>query len=450
MRDHYAREICKVMKKITLVAAIVGSSACSTIAPPAIASAEPRAETAQAEPVEIAAGKLISVLTGATPPQDYFDPSFIAAVPTAQIKQISDSLIAQYGAPQSVEITEKLNPNSGKIAVHFEKGIVRMNLAARAAPPHKVSGLLITASEAKDDSAAKIDADFKALPGKAGYIVAKLSTAGSPEILAGHNIGEQFAIGSTFKLYILAELASQIEAGKRNWDDVAPLAHRSFSSQATRRWPENAPMTLQSLASMMIATSDNSATDTLLHLLGREQIEAKLASIGHSAPDKTLPFLSTVEAFAIKSSDALHAEFTAASEAGQRTMLAAKKDQLGFDDVDNNAFADGPRFIDAIEWFASPADIVGLMEFLKKARNDKILEIMAINTGIGEDDSKKWDYLGFKGGSEPGVISLSYLAHSKSGDWYAISGSWNNTKTEVDTTRMVGLMTRLLSSYSGK
>ena len=297
---------------------------------------------------------------------------------------------------------------------------------------------------------AKISEEFAALPSEAGYVVARLPTSGGPQILAERNIAKQFAIGSTFRLYILAELASQIEAGERSWADVTPLAHRSFSSQATKRWPDNTPMTLQTLASMMISTSDNSATDTLLHLLGREKVEARLAAIGHSAPNKTLPFLSTVEAFAIKSNDALQAKFANASEGKQRAMLVSDAEKLGFDDVDDRAFANGPRFIDSIEWFASPADLVTLLDYLRNMRNDRMLEIMAINSGIGDSDSAKWNYLGYKGGSEPGVISLSYLAHSKSGNWYAISASWNNKDNPVDETKFLGLMTRLLNNFANQ
>ncbi len=439
------------MRQLLLAAVALCLGACAAIAPPASASAANAQQASEeASPLDSRVSGLVALLAGEAKPEDYFADSFLAAVPPAQFSQISDSLIAQYGKPVSAAITKRLSANSAEVAVTFEKAVANVKIVIEAAAPHKVSGLLITNVEVTGDNADKIDADFKALPGKAGYIVAKLGDGAATQIVAGANVGEQFAIGSTFKLYILAQLASEIDAGKRNWSDVAPLAHRSFSSSGTRRWPTDAPMTLQSLASMMISLSDNSATDTLLHLLGREQVEAKLAAIGHSAPDRTLPFLSTVEAFAIKSSDDLHTKFSGASEAQQRKILKNSADKLGFDNVDNSAFAAGPRFIDTIEWFASPADLVGLLNHLRNTRNGKMMEIMAINTGIGEADAKKWKYLGYKGGSEPGVISMSYLAQSKAGTWYAISASWNNPEKEVSTIKMVELMTRLLNSAADK
>src|SRR3546814_8402119 len=49
-----------------------------------------------------------------------------------------------------------------------------------------------------------------------------------------------------------------------------------------------------------LSVSDNGATDTLIHLLGRDAIEARMRAAGHSDPSRNIPFLTTVEAFALK------------------------------------------------------------------------------------------------------------------------------------------------------
>jgi len=74
---------------------------------------------------------------------------------------------------------------------------------------------------------------------------------------------------------------------------------------------------------------------------------------------------------------------------------------------------------------------------------------MAVNKGVTPVSANKWKYLGYKGGSEPGVISMSFLAQSKTGDWYVISGSWNDTGKEVKNDDFVALMARLLDSVAG-
>src|SRR3546814_18570000 len=82
-----------------------------------------------------------------------------------------------------------------------------------------------------DDSFDRVAAELAALPGATGFLVAEVDGDAIRPIAAA-NADRQFAIGSTFKLYILDELAAEVAAGKRHWSDVVPLSHLSFSSAA--------------------------------------------------------------------------------------------------------------------------------------------------------------------------------------------------------------------------
>jgi beta-lactamase class A len=390
--------------------------------------------------------QIVPLIKGQVQPVNFFTPSFMQAVSAVQFTELAASVIQQHGQPLSIIQIERKSDTSAIIKLEFEKSIATIKIAADAVAPHKVSGMLITDFTAKNDSLAKIAADFGALPGASGYILAEISDDGSVKTLAAQNPDRQFAIGSTFKLYILAELAHQVSTGQRKWSDVAPLSDRSFSSKGTNKWPVNSPVTLHSLASWMISVSDNSATDTLLRLLGREAVERRLASIGHSNPDKTLPFLSTVEAFALKANPPLRARFMASSESQQRDLLEAERAALAFDKIDSQTFNGGPVAIDSIEWFASPADLGNLMRHIRVQRNDQLMSILAINPGIPAETAAKWSYLGYKGGSENGVISMTWLGKSKSGKWIVATGSWNNTAISVDEDKFGALMARLLDS----
>jgi beta-lactamase class A len=399
-------------------------------------------------PLEQRISELVGALKGDIAPADYFDPAFLAAVPADQLAAITKSIIAQYGQPVEVLTIDRKSATGATITVAFEKAVGTFNINVNGAAPYKVNGLLATEFAAKDDSLAKISAEFAALPGKAGFVVTALNDNGPNKVIAQHEADAQFGIGSTFKLYILAELASQIEAKERSWSDAVPLAHRSFSSAATDKWPKDTPVTLATLALQMIAVSDNSATDTLLHLLGRTAVERKLAQIGHRAPDKTLPFLSTVEAFALKSpaNAELRARYLAASEAQQRKIIDSEQARLGFDQIDNQTFAGGPAHIGTLEWFAAPYDLAELLNHIRRTRNDRMLEIMAVNPGLPAATAAKWGYTGYKGGSEPGVISMSYLLHSKSGQWYAVTGSWNDPAKTLDEGKFTAMMARLVQA----
>lgn len=433
------------MRKFWLFAALAATSQLP-IAAPLLASepTPPAIKAANISPaLDARISQLVPLLEGQIAPEDYFSPTFLAAVPTAQFKAISDSLKTQYGKPLNIMSVSPARSNGATVKLAFEKAVATVEIDVEPGANGKVIGLLLSGFEVSGDSIDAVSSDFAALPGGSGFLLAELGDDGRINPIASRNPDQQFAIGSTFKLYILAQLASEVRAGKRQWNDVVPLTHQSFSSTATQGWPKDSPVTLHTLAGWMISVSDNGATDTLLSLLGREAVEQKLASIGHSAPDKTLPFLSTVEAFALKADAPLRERFLAASEAQQRNLLETEAAQLTLAKATGGSIGGAPASIDTIEWFASPNDIGNLMRHLRMQRDDRLTGIMAINDGLSAASAKKWRYVGYKGGSEPGVISMSYLLQSPAAKWYVATGSWNDTKQEVDKSRFAALMERL-------
>lgn len=433
----------------TLALAAFSVAGCATAS---AAGPQPKLEIAKAgamehlAPLDQRIAQLDAVLKKKVPLEEYFAPAFLSAVPAAQFTGILDSLIAQYGNPLYVVSDTPRGKTGTTIQYAFERAIATVELDILTAKPNQVIGLVITGFATSNDTLGKVEADLRVLPGKSGFLVASLDNAGNAKVLTSHNPDAQFAIGSTFKLYILAELINQVRASERKWSDVAPLAHRSFSSAATKGWPKDSPATLHTLAGWMISVSDNSATDSLLFKLGRAAVEERLASIGHSDPDKTLPFLSTVEAFALKANTPLRERFLNATEAAQRDLLDNEAAALALDKIDNEALSKGPTAIDTIEWFASPTDLLWLLSHLKAQKNDEALAIMGINPGLSPAAAKKWRYVGYKGGSEPGVISMSYLLQSPSGKWTVVTGSWNNTAADVDNAKFAGLMERLVAT----
>lgn len=427
------------MKRVFACLSLSLLGACATISNAATAQV---VEAAPTTPLEMRSGQLVEMLNGTLPLADYFTASFLTSIPPAQVNAISASLLAQYGKALRVLAIDRKGPNSATLTVEFERALGTVEITVEPSTPHKVAGFLATGFGVKGDDIAKIGSSFKALPGRAGYLVQKLDGTRLTELSAN----EQYAIGSTFKLYVLAELAAQIEAGRRKWSDVVPLNARAFSSTGTQGWPRGTPVTLQTLATWMISVSDNAATDELIRVLGRDAVEQKLALIGHSAPDKALPLLTTVEAFALKSNPPLRTRFEKANEEQQRDMLVSEAALLGYDRVDLSQLGSGPVAINSIEWFASPADVALLMNHLRQIDSKTAFAIMAVNKGVAPASAAKWQYLGYKGGSEPGVISMSFLAQSKAGDWYAISGSWNNPRADVNNEAFAALMGRLLDN----
>lgn len=389
-------------------------------------------------------GELVRVLNGALPAERFFSPAFLAGIPPTEVASVAERLKSSYGAARSVERVEASGATSGTVSIRFERAVVRLRMAVGPEPPHLVEGLLVAGAESSAADIAAVYGEMAGLPGEVSLAAARLEEAGPANFLS-READRPLAIGSAFKLFVLAELVRSVKAGERRWSDVVPLGAPSLPSGILQDWPKGSPITLHSLAALMISRSDNSATDTLLGLLGRDKVERLLPELGVRAPERNRPFLSTREAFALKLGDpGLLARWKGADEAGRRALLP-RLEGVGAATLDPSLNGGRPAEIAAIEWFASPADLVRTLDWLRRSGDRTALELLAINSGLGRALAKSFDYFGFKGGSEPGVLNLSLLLKTRSGRWVAISATWNDEAAALDEPRFVALMSRLVT-----
>ena len=392
------------------------------------------------------AADVVAVMRGEKTAGEVFTTAFNAAVSTEQFATITGQLAAQNGKLIGAEDVRSLGNGAASFSLRYERARATALLQLDGAAPHKVAGFRITGVTPLDDGPQKIVEDFAALPGKSGFALVKLAAAG-PETVLAHNPAEQFAIGSAFKLWVLDALAEEVAAGRLKWDQVVRLGTRSLPSGMMQDWPDDAPVTVETLATLMISISDNTATDTLIRLIGRDRIAARVRATGHSEPDRMLPFLTTLEAFALKAGDeARRNGYSGADEAGQARLLSQLDRGLSPEKLDGRALGGGkPIAIDKIEWFASAQDMAGVLDSLRKRSDPRIRSILAVKPSLGPELRAAFPYAGFKGGSEPGVINLSWLLRNKAGDWYALSASWNDVAAPVDNKRFELLAMRLVA-----
>ena len=404
----------------------------------------PRAYAQSASPnLTARANQIASLFRGDANLEDMFAPEFLAAVPAAQLQAVSAQLLAQYGPIQSIARVEPVTATQAVVTAEFERATVRFNLAVQPQAPHRIIGLFVAGAEMRGDSLAAVAAEIRALPGEPNFAVARLGDA-APAMLSAHEADRPLAVGSAFKLFILAELSRQVRAGERRWSDVVPLSRRSLPSGFLQTWPQEAPITVHSLAALMISQSDNTATDTLLALVGRENVERLLPTLGVEAAARNRPFLSTLEAFVLKTSaDAERRAWIGGSEAQRRQILSGRLRTVTPADADLARLAGTPLDIDGIEWFASAADLVRTVDWLRRNGDDTARAILAINPGLPSAEGLA--YVGFKGGSEPGVINLTYLVRNRAGEWHAVTGSWNNPAAVVDEGQFATLLQRAVA-----
>jgi hypothetical protein len=255
---------------------------------------------------------------------------------------------------------------------------------------------------------------------------------------------------------ILAELVRAIDAGERRWSDTVTLGNLELPAGGFDQLAPGTKVTLRALAEAMIRVSDNSATDLLLHELGRARVEGMLGPVGFSHADANVPFVSTLELFKLKgiAGGALGRRYLTLGPVERRRMLDGEVARLPGEAIDR-AYAEGrPVMIDGLEWFASPADLVRAMAwFARHAETPagaEALRILALNPGPATGTRARFSYIGYKGGSEPGVISETVLVRDKVARWKVVSATWNDPAAAVDEFRFDALVAKALAILAGK
>jgi hypothetical protein len=84
------------------------------------------------------------------------------------------------------------------------------------------------------------------------------------------------------------------------------------------------------------------------------------------------------------------------------------------------------------------------MDWLRRSGDETALALLAINPALGVQARSELAYVGYKGGSEPGVLNLTWLVQSRAGAWHVVTGSWNNPAAPVEESRLIGLLARAI------
>lgn len=380
--------------------------------PPKCADA-PRPAVPKTAVVKTPEDALVRLFNASKVEAAWFAPAFVAQVPTSRIESILSKVKAELGA------FSKIEKEGDKLFAMLEKGRVPIKIALDG--EGRISSLWFSPSEltvAPPDE--EVSASFESLPGKVSVLV----LTDGKEVLA-RDADAPMAVGSAFKLAILDALRERIEAKKARWSDVVRLdpKNKSLPSGTLHTWPDGAPLTLHTVASLMISESDNTATDVLLGYVGREAVEKR-------APGNA-PFLSTRDAFVLKakSNAALLGRWRAADAEARRRMLP----ELRAAKVSEGDFTGEPS-ID-VEWTFSARRLCELLSHTKS------LDVTRINPGLASTED--WDLVAYKGGSEPGVLNFTSWVE-KDGKKHCVVTTWNDPEREVDSSKLSTLHRALL------
>lgn len=349
---------------------------------------------------------------------EWFSADVLAQIPTEGWEELVAQMTGLLGQFERAEAGDPPN-----YTLYFKKGRIPSQIAL--GPDGKIIGIWFGVPEATVTGIEDAIEGFNKLPGEVSLLV--VSDQG---VLASINADKPMAVGSAFKLAILAAVKDMVAAGQLAWDDVVTLeaGDKSLPTGMLQEWPDGSALTIESLAALMISISDNTATDVLLRVVGREVVEMY-------APHNR-PLLSTREVFALNNPD--NAELLAAYRAGDLAEKRALLKEIAEAPLPSpDVFTNGPNAMD-IEWHFSTAELVNLIAYVHE------LPLMSINPGVASPDD--WQYVAYKGGSMPGALNLTTLVVSDAGTTYIVSATWNNPEAALEEMQFVSLYGGLIKA----
>jgi beta-lactamase class A len=410
-----------------------------------------------------AAGRQLRWLTGvlssgdARTVEQHFAPDFLAQVPPVQFDRIvhewrRDEL--GLGAVEVAQIEEGPTPDT---LIAFIRGTsgryaqVRLSVDSRG----QIAGLLLAPAigfrPGQVETWGRFDDLLAALPGMVSFGTFEvISPENAPlDFTPIHTVNpsEHLSIGSTFKLYILGALAEAVAQGRISWDQPVAIVDdlKSLPPGLMQLELEGAEFPVSRYAELMITIGDNTAADHLLSLLGRETVEAYMAKL-HARPQLNRPFLSTMDFFRIKLGPdraALAPRYGQSDEASRLAMLAPGGEVAQTTpSLAAAALWRGPFEIQRIGWFASAEDLARLMTDLLRLERIENMEplgrILRTNPGLAFDP-RVWRTAAYKGGSEPGVLNMTWLLERTDGRRFIMTIAWSNPERAVETRRLTDL-----------
>ncbi|MEO6996738.1 MAG: serine hydrolase [Terracoccus sp.] len=370
--------------------------------------------------------------------QAHFATSFLEQAPPEKLNGILQALVPKGGLRATS--VEPVSPTQIEALVITTQGPLRLLLAT--GPDGLINGLVFrppAAPAAAPSSWNELDQRLRKVAPQASMLTATISSNGQCQPVHAVDSASARPLGSVFKLYVLEAVADEVAAGALSWDDPLTITAdlKSLPSGELQNRPDNSTVTVREAALKMISISDNTAADLLAHRVGRAKVEAAQAALGSLHAEANTPFLRTRELFVLKGSryPTLRDAYLKQSAAERATYLDSTIAQVPLSKV---AAWTTPRDITTLEWFASPDDICRAYAGLERRASTPALKpiatvLSASDGGLGLD-AASWPSVWFKGGSEPGVLTLAWRALAKDGTSYVTVMMTQNPEAPIDET----------------
>ncbi|MCX7641770.1 MAG: class A beta-lactamase-related serine hydrolase [Elusimicrobiales bacterium] len=367
-----------------------------------------------------------------------FEKSFINKTGEEKLIKTLIDLYNQTGSVINISTISFSNQYHGEFFFHTEKEYI-IPVTIIINPKGKIINLSFRPPFKKTISVVDIIEKIKALKyERKGILIKKLTQI--EDNLHAYNENEILAISNVFKLYILAYLAEY----EKKWSRVILKEQKYSNLQSTKvsEYPNQAPLTIFTLAYHMIVDDDDLASEILIDYIGREKLEKYISKL-ISNYTLNIPLIKPSELIKIKTKTTLAEKYISLSETEKRKLLSSlEKENIEIEKINFSK----PSFIDNIGWFASPSDICKIMDHLRVLNNQFANTILFLNKGL---ELKTGGYIwgGFKGGKDVGIISLNWLLQAKDNRYYCVSIIINDKNNEINSEEVTKNVQQLLDTF---
>ncbi|MFT6070005.1 MAG: hypothetical protein ACJAT2_002482 [Bacteriovoracaceae bacterium] len=344
----------------------------------------------------------------------HINPYFLSKLSEKKLIGILDSFKKEEGPCVSIEKIDKSNYlyNTGK-----SQRAMQLYLDEKS----RIRGLWFGNTTNYSDQISEVILQLKNLPGEKSIVFIK----NNKHQLLGLNEKKRLSVAGSSDLLLIKLLKEKISKTKSKWSHKLNLKNKlkSIPGGQLYSWPEGSPVTLQTLATMLMGYSDETAFDHIHSFLSRSKIE-KETKVNR-------PFLSTTEYYKIKlEGEEKYLKLSLKEKYKHLEKMRTKK---------LKPHKKNPKH-SKIGWFFSTTELCQLMNELKG------LPITEVNKGFSQFD--RYSYSSFKMGRAPGVLQYTQFFTSKiSKDSFCLSVTWNNPNGEVTPSKIDALFGRVLSKF---
>lgn len=302
---------------------------------------------------------------------------------------------------------------------------------------------------------------FSALAGDTGLFVGRVDHDGQCQPVEVRNPSTLRATASIFKIWVLGGVAADVANGALAVDQgvIRVDALRAPGGPVVNE-PDGTVFSLDEAARLMMGVSDNTATDLLHDLVGRDRLNAIVSAFGHAQPGALTPLLGISETFHLLFSFPLidAQDYVAASEPAQAQFVVDELEPLG-SIADNGGGFNNVSLFTTGTWLASPTDVCQALAAHREWPNGSDAAWLA-DRALGAQAAQprvrgQWDRVWYKGGNLVGdvgadgqfeqlVLTHAWLLEDEGEQPWVVVAMANDTSNDIDSFEVQSITGRIL------